>query len=161
MIEIEIPNNVSEYKPKFILNLTGRQVTSVLLTAVAIFLDFTFLEPYVGETVAIIIAIIPALCGACFGWVEPYGMTFEKYLKSVLFQAVLAPHIRKAKTNSSIIVPCDKNYTPIPDSALSAEVLECVNYVREKLNDGTDKEESSSNKKHRKPKYKKSKQAYL
>lgn len=161
MIEIEIPNNVSEYKPKFLFNLTGRQFTAVLLTAVAIFLDFKFLEPFVGETIAVIIAIIPALCGACFGWIEPYGMPFEKYLKSVLFQAVLAPHIRKVKTNSSIIVPCDKNYTPIPDSALSAEVLGCVNYVREKLKEGTDTDESLSNKKQKKSKYKKSKQAYL
>ena len=83
MIEIEIPNNVSEYKPKFLFNLTGRQFTGVLLTAVAILLDFKFLESYVGETIAVIIAIIPAFCAACFGWVEPYGMPFEKYLKSL------------------------------------------------------------------------------
>lgn len=158
MIEVEIPNNVSEYKPKFLLGLSGKQVVCVVLTAAVIFLDFKFLKPFIGDTLALGFAAVPALIAACFGWIEPYGMTFDKYLRSVLLQALIAPKTRKVKYNSSIVVPCDKDYVPIPDSELNNEVLECVNYVREKI--GIEVEKADVSKK-RKQKYKKSKLAMM
>ena len=165
MIEVEIPNNISEYKPKLLFGLTGKQVVCVVLTALCIFIDFKFLKPYIGETFAMALAIFPAAIAAMFGWVEPYGMTFDKYLKSVLIQAVLAPKARKAKTLSSVVVPCDKNCDIVSDSELNEEVLNCVVHVREaiKVNETDDDFETTETKtkKKKKPRYKKSPQAIL
>ena len=132
MIQVEIPNSVSEYKAKFIAGLTGKQVALICFAGFCIFLDFKFLKPFLGDTLAIGLAIIPAFIAAAFGWVNPYGMPFDKFLKSVVLQSIVAPKVRKAKNTSSGIVPCDKNYIPIPDSLLPEEILEHVNYIREK-----------------------------
>lgn len=169
MINVEIPNDIAEYKPKLIAGFTGRQVTCVVLTAVVIVLDWNFIKPYFGDMVFLAVAAGPALLAALFGWKEPYGMPFEKYLQSVFVQAVVAPKLRKCKTTSALVVPCDKYFEPVPDSALPEEVLECVNYVREKVGipvPDVDENSSSKGKGKKKkptpkPKYKKSKLAML
>lgn len=166
MISVEIPNDVVEYKPKFMLGLTGRQVASLLVASFVIYLDLKYLQPYIGD-LAIILAAVPAVIAAMFGWVSPYGMTFEKFLKSVFVQAFVAPKTRRYKTTTnSLVVPCDKYYVPISDSVLSEELLSHVNFVRESI--GMDSTVSSESvygkKKHsKKPsaKYKKSKMAML
>ncbi len=163
MIQVEIPNSVSEYKAKFIAGLTGKQVALICFAGFAIFLDFKFIKPYLGETVAMAIAIIPAFLAAAFGWSNPYGMSFDKFLKSVVLQSIVAPKVRKARNSSAFVVPCDKNYVPIPDSHLSEEVLEHVNYIREKCGITVEDEAESKKKrkKEKKPKYKQSRQALL
>lgn len=166
MIEARIPTNtVSDYKSKFLFGLTGKQVICVGITAVLIYLDFHFLSPYIGD-LCVVLAAIPAAAAAAFGWLCPYGMPFEQYLQSVLLQALLAPKHRKAKTCDSFVIPCDKYYEPIPDSAVSPEVLACVQQVREKLGIVVEEEQGSrpgirKNKRPARPKYKKSKAAYL
>lgn len=169
MIEVSIPNNIKEHKPKFILGFTGRQFVCIVLMAVFVILSFVFLKPYIGDLV-IVIAAVPAFICACFGWGDkftPGNVPFEKYMKSALFQVLLAPKWRKAMTvETSFVIPCDKYYEPIPDSAVSAEVLECVNYVREHLGIAADEEPEKrkglpGKKKFARPKYKKSKQAIL
>ena len=166
MIEVKIPNNITEYKPKFMFGMTGRQVVCVVLTAVCILLDLKFLRPVIGD-LAFVLAVVPACAAAAIGWITPYGLPFEKYLKSVLFQALLAPKYRRARNaNDSFVVPCDKYYEPIPDEALSPEVLACVNEVREKLGIETPQEPvkrfgAGAKKETARPKYKKSKQAFL
>lgn len=167
MISVEIPNDIADYKPKFLLGLTGRQVVCVLFTAVAIFFDFRFLKPVIGDTLAFAIAAIPAFFATMFGWGEnftPGRIPFEKYLKSVFFHSLVAPKTRKCRTTTSFVVPCDKYYVPIADDALSPELLEAVNYVREKSgiviedeNTGRKKHKVSAKKKT--SKYKKSKLA--
>ena len=105
MIQVEIPNSVSEYKAKFIAGLTGKQVALICFAGFAIFLDFKFIKPYLGETVALAIAVIPAFLAAAFGWSNPYGMPFDKFLKSVVLQSVVAPKVRKARNKSLFVVP--------------------------------------------------------
>lgn len=164
MIEVRIPNNIAEYKPKFILGFSGRQVICILVTAFLILLDFKFLEPYIGDF-ALVLAAIPATAAAAFGWIKPYGMPFEKYLKAVLFQALLAPKCRKARNNTPADVPCNKYYVPIPDSALSEEALSCVVKAREALGIAAEEQKPSQGKKRSKttprPRYRKSKAARL
>ncbi len=136
MISVEIPNDIAEYKPKLILGFTGRQVGCLVVTAAIIAIDFAFLKPYIGETLSLLLAAVPAFFAACFGWGEsftPGHIPFEKYLRSVFFETVVAPKLRKCKT-TSMVVPCEKDYEPIPDSMLSPELLQHVNYVREKNN---------------------------
>lgn len=163
MIEVRVPNNISDYKPKFLFGLTGKQFFCVAATAVLILLDFKYLKPYIGD-LAVILAAVPAVIAAAFGWVEPYGMPFEKYLNSVLFQALLAPRHRTVKYNDISIVPCDKNYVSIPDDVISPEVLECVHQFREQqgiLTEETASKRKFNGKKPRKVRYKKSRMARL
>ena len=165
MISVEIPNDIAEYKPKLLLGFTGRQAALILVTAAVIFLDFHFLKPYVGETISLFLAIIPAFIAACFGWGEkftPGHVPFEKDLGSVLVQSFVAPKVRKLKTNDTMFIPCDKYFQPIPDEAVSVEVLECVNYVREKTG-AADNEPTKAGKKpgNKQQKYVKSKLAML
>lgn len=157
MIETKIPNNIVEYKPKFLFGLTGKQFCCIAVTAVLIFLDYRFLKPYIGD-LFVVLAAVPAAAAAAFGWITPYGMPFEKYLSSVLFQALLAPKFRRNRNVAdSFVVPCDIYYEPIPDSAVAPMVMEHVNFVRESL--GIEIENGSKNKKRKKARYKKSKQA--
>lgn len=166
MISVEIPNDIAEYKPKLIMGLNGRQVVCVVITAVIIFLDMTYLKPYIGDTLSIFIAAIPAFLAAMFGWRQPYGMPFEKFLKCVFVEAFVAPKTRTYKTTCSMVVPCDKYFEPVPDELLPQEVLECVQYLYEKTgtspetdNEGTKKGRRSAKKV--KKKYVKSKLAML
>jgi len=168
MIEVRVPNNITEYKPKFLFGMTGKQFLCVAATAVVILLDIKFLKPVIGD-MAIMLAAVPAVIAAAFGWIEPYGMPFEKYLGSVLFQALLAPKHRTVKYTDASVVPCDKNYVPIPDEALNPEVLQCVQQVRDALGIVVEEEPpkkfgASSGKKPMKAKkvrYRKSKHARL
>lgn len=165
MIRVEIPNEIAEEKPKIIMGLTGRQVVCVGITAFFIFLDFKFLKPYIGDSFCIALALIPASIAALFGWKQVYGMPFEKYLKAVFIDVIVAPNVRKCRTTSFVVVPCDKHFAPIPDSVLPPEVLECVNYVREQTNCGVVSEEDNVDVKKmsqkKKNKYKKSTLAML
>lgn len=167
MIEKSIPNNIVEYKPKFLFGLTGKQFVCVALTAVCILLDFIFLKPLIGD-LAVVLAAVPAFLAACFGWGEkftPGNTPFEKYLKTVFIQTFVAPHVRRVKTDSAMVIPCDKYYEPIPDSAVSPEVLSCVQEVRTALGitveDETDGSIKTKKKATARPRYKKSRQACL
>lgn len=165
MISVEIPNDIAEYKPKLIMNLTGRQVALVLITAGCIFLDFKFLKPYVGDTLSLFFAALPACAAACFGWGEkftPGHIPFEKYLKTVFVQTFVAPKVRKQKTSRATYVPCDKYFQPVADEVLPSDVLECVRYVREHTGAAV-AENGGGTQQNAKPpkKYVKSKQAML
>lgn len=162
MVEVRIPNNIAEYKPKFMFGLSFREFVCAAIVVACVALDLKFLRPHLGD-LALVLLFIPAAPAVCFGFIKPYGMTFEKFLHAVLFESVLAPKYRRARTADSTVVPCDKYYVPIPDEAVNPEVLECVVRVRKAL--GVAQEEQAGKKrgkrKNVKPKYKKSKQAYV
>lgn len=164
MISVEVPNDIADYKPKFMFGMTGKQLACVIITGGIILLEIKFLMPVIGD-LAIVFMAIPAFIAACFGWGEtftPGHIPFEKYLKTVFVQTFVAPKTRCCKTVCPMIVPCDKYYEPVPDSELSPELLEAVNFVREKTGIVIDAEETVNDKKRKKQgknkakKYKKS-----
>lgn len=168
MISVEVPNDIADYKPKLMFGMTGKQIACVILTAGVILAVIKFLMPVIGD-LAILFMALPAFIAACFGWGEnftPGHIPFEKYLKTIFVQTFVAPKTRMYKTTSPMVVPCDKFYEPIADSELSAELLEAVNVVREKLGIVVEAENDKLSEKKRKKqalkkakKYKKSKLA--
>ena len=71
MIEVRVTSELSGYEPKIIGPFTGRQLVCV------------------------------AFIGWLFGWYEPYGMKTEKFLKSIFITRILAPSIRRYKTENT------------------------------------------------------------
>lgn len=159
MIDVNIPNDIADYKPKLMFGLTGKQVFCILVTFLVILLEFHFLKPFIGD-LTIALAAVPAFFAACFGWGEkftPGHVPFEKYMRSVLFQSLMAPKNRRMRHNDASVIPCDKFYEPLPDSALDPEFLAYVEQVRATMRSGGDGGTEAK----RAKKYRKSKQAFL
>ncbi len=84
MIEIEFFKDIKDQKAKLIGPFTGRQLICAVLGAGGSIGTFLAAKSIVGNiTVSMLIALIIAVPAALFGAVEPYGMTFENFLKSV------------------------------------------------------------------------------
>ena len=94
-IEIEITKEIGNYEPKFIGPLTIRQ-TGCLAVAVPIcILIYITLSPVLTGDVAGFFCMIPAAFAAAFGWLKPYGMKTEEFLRYVFINTLVAPCNRK------------------------------------------------------------------
>ena len=100
MIEIKIPKEINKYEAKFIGPFSLRQTICICLALPACVLIFNFLKPYLGSDATGFVCIIPASIGWLFGWFKPYGMKFEKFLRSCFISAVLSPTKRKYKSKN-------------------------------------------------------------
>lgn len=100
MIEIKIPKEINKYEAKFIGPFTLRQTIAVCLALPLCVIVFNVAKPYLGTDATGFLCIIPASLGYLFGWFRPYGMKFEKFLKSCFISAVLSPSKRKYKSKN-------------------------------------------------------------
>ena len=97
-IEKVIPKDTRQFKPKLIAFFTTRQVLC-MIPAVAIGLLLFFGIGDAATTEAKLFSItIFALPLILIGWYEPYGLPFEKFVKTVFISMVLSPKYRKYKT---------------------------------------------------------------
>lgn len=97
MIEIEIPGDISDFKPKVIGGLTARQCIFYPIAALGAFVSYKFFgTTLLGILLMIVLCVFPALCG----FMEPYGMPLEKFLIMVLFTYYLPPTKRKYVTKN-------------------------------------------------------------
>lgn len=101
MIEVRVTSELSGYEPKIIGPFTGRQLVCVAIGAPICYLIMTKLSAYMPIDATIPICGIPAFIGWLFGWYEPYGMKTEKFLKSIFITRILAPSIRRYKTENT------------------------------------------------------------
>ena len=90
MIEIRITRELSDFAPKLIGPLTGRQCLCVLCGAVPCYFMYTGLTKVLPIDVVGFFCIIPAVIALAFGWIKPYGMKMEVFLRSVFITSVLA-----------------------------------------------------------------------
>ena len=98
MIEIEVPKDINKYEAKLISSFTTRQTACLaggLLLAVP---TFMFLKERMPTDVVSIIVCIILAPFICFGWIKPYGMKFEQFLRSAFISNVLSPKVRKYVT---------------------------------------------------------------
>lgn len=100
MIEIRMIKDIGSYENKVLGPLTLRQLIAVSIAAPIGWGIYRTLSPYLTTDLAGFLLMIPAGCAYLFGWYKPYGMTFEKFLKSVFVNTVLAPSHRKYKTEN-------------------------------------------------------------
>ena len=100
MIEIRIPKEVNKYEAKFIGPFTLRQSVCLLIALPTCVLLYNLLSPYVPMDMVGFVLIIPASIAFLFGWFQPYGMKFEKFLQSVFISSFVAPSKRKYCTEN-------------------------------------------------------------
>lgn len=99
MIEIEIPKDIRTYETKLIGPLTTRQLFCVIGLAGSCFLTYKAAVNLLGEDSSLIwfFPMVVAIPFALIGWVKPYGLTFEKFARSVFRSMFLAPAKRVYK----------------------------------------------------------------
>lgn len=98
-IEIKINKDVGSYEAKFIGPFTKRQDICIALAAPVCWWIYFDLAPIISKDIAGFLVFIPAVLAALFGWVKPYGMPMERFLRSVFISMFLAPAHRKYKTS--------------------------------------------------------------
>lgn len=94
-IEIEITKEIGNYEPKFVGPLTIRQTACLSVAVPVCILIYITLSPVLTGDVAGFFCIIPAAFAAAFGWLKPYGMKAEEFLRSVFINTMVAPCNRK------------------------------------------------------------------
>lgn len=99
-IEIKIPKEINRYEAKFIGPFSLRQTICLVTCLPAGVGLYLLAKPYVGTDLAGMFVAPPAVIGYLFGWYKPYGMRFEKYLRSVFISSFLAPSKRLYKTEN-------------------------------------------------------------
>lgn len=102
MIEIEIPQDIRKYESKLIGPLTTRQVFAVIGIVVGCVASFKAVSAAFGDEtpLRLIAPMIISIPFALFGWYKPYGMHFEKFVKSVFVSLILAPAKRLYKIDN-------------------------------------------------------------
>ena len=107
-IEIEMTKEIGNYEPKFIGPLTIRQTVSLSIAAPICILIYVTLSPVLTGDVAGFFCIVPAAVAAAFGWLKPYGMKTEEFVRSVFINIVVAPSNRKyIITNETDVITDD------------------------------------------------------
>ena len=119
-IEIRIPKEINRYEAKFIGPFTLRQILSLgICLPIGIFV-YNIVKPFVGTDLAGFMVIPFGALAWAFGWYKPYGIRFEKYLKTIFVSTFLAPSKRVYKTENyyaSILEEIKKADNPtLPDS---------------------------------------------
>lgn len=100
MVEIKIPKEVTKYEAKLVGPFTIRQCVALLICVPIVAFCYITLSKYVNSTLAAYICTPLCLIGYLIGWAKPYGLTIEKYMKSVFVNSFLAPAVRVYKTEN-------------------------------------------------------------
>lgn len=95
MIEIKIPKEITDYKEKFLLGLTVRQLVSAVVALAICVPLFIFGKDYLGEDMVGWIIILVAIPVFAFGFFRYDGMPFEKFLAILYRQKWVEPQKRK------------------------------------------------------------------
>lgn len=98
MIEIRINKDVGSYEAKFIGPFTMRQSITLLIALPICYGIYYFVSPLLGVDAAGFLICIPASVAVLFGWIKPYGMPMEKFIRTAWVNNVLAPSRRKYKS---------------------------------------------------------------
>ena len=98
MVEVTMPRDIREYKPKIIGPFTLRQIICVSIGA-AYAAPIAIIIP-VPPMMKLLIGILLMLPMFVSGWVEIFGMTFEQYIIYYVKNRVLKPKTRVYSTES-------------------------------------------------------------
>ncbi len=100
MIEIEVPKDIRKYEAKLVGAFTTRQVGCLAVAAVICVPIYFLLKDILPRDVVTLIIMILALPEVLLGWVKPYGMTFELFVRTAFISNVLSPKKRKYVTTN-------------------------------------------------------------
>lgn len=99
MIEIEIPQDITKYESKLIGPFTTRQLICLVGLVGGCVASYKAITSILGNEspLKMIIPMIVAVPFALIGWYKPYGMYFEKFIKSIFIFTFVAPTKRLYK----------------------------------------------------------------
>lgn len=99
MIETKVPKDIRNYKTKIIGNLSFRQIICVAIAVIVDIILYFSLFKYVNLSPKVIIYIIILIDVPILAFIaEPYGMSMEVFLKTVIVKNFIWPTKRKYKT---------------------------------------------------------------
>ncbi len=102
-MEVIIPKDIREYKAKLIANFTFRECVGLAIMAAgsyAMYGLYKVISPSAAfDTMAGLFCFIGAAPGILYGFIKPYGMPIENFMKTVFVENFLCPSIRKYKTD--------------------------------------------------------------
>ncbi len=98
MIEIEVPKDITKYEAKLVASFTTRQVGCLAIAGVLAVPTFLAIRDVVPRDAATLIVLILVLPFILLGWVKPYGMNFEQFVRTAFISNVLSPKKRKYVT---------------------------------------------------------------
>ena len=100
MIEIDIPSiDPIQHKPKVFFGMTSRQIICIIpgVGLGAILFAACYSWSLDIALIALGISVVPAVC---LGWLTPYNMVFEDYVKLVYFNTFVSNPKRIYKTDN-------------------------------------------------------------
>lgn len=102
MIEIEVNQDIREYKTKLIGPFTTRQVICLILGGTTVIGAYNLLQPYLtSDTTTFVCMILAVPFILMSGIFEPHGMKMEDFLRASFVSLVLSPTIRKYELENS------------------------------------------------------------
>lgn len=101
MIEIRVTKDLGDYDPKVAGPFNLRQLICLVIGSPICYMIIKYLSPILTIDIAAFFCIIPAGLAYAFGWAKPYGMKMEKFLSSIFITRILAPAIRRYKTENA------------------------------------------------------------
>ena len=100
MIEIEIPKDISKYEAKLVASFTTRQVACLVIAGAITVPTFLALGKVAPRDVCSIVVLLEAIPFVLLGWIKPYGMNFEQFIRTAFISNVLSPKKRKYVTTN-------------------------------------------------------------
>lgn len=101
MIEIDIPSiDPMQHEPKIFFGLTSRQCLCIVPGAI-IGVGLFMLTYNLSLDVAVVSLCVGVAPAVCMGWLTPYNMKFEQYLKLLWFNSFVSNPKRIYKTDSA------------------------------------------------------------
>lgn len=102
MIEVEVNQDIRQYKTKLIGPFTTRQVICLVIGGAVVIGAYNFLQPYVTTDMTMFICMTLAIPFVLMsGIYEPHGMHMEDFLRSSFVSLVLSPNVRKYEIENS------------------------------------------------------------
>ena len=102
MIEIEVNQDIREYKTKLIGPFTTRQVICLILGGTTVIGAYKLLQPYLtSDTTTFVCMILAVPFILMSGIFEPHGMKMEDFLRASFVSLVLSPTVRKYELENS------------------------------------------------------------
>lgn len=100
MIRAKIPKEIGDYEAKVAGPLTMRQLIIFMMVSPLVLLIYSYATPVLGRNLSGYLLVFPAGIAFLFGWFKPYGMRFEKFVKTAFVSNILSPSKRVYKTEN-------------------------------------------------------------
>lgn len=88
MKDIKIPDEIKAYEAKLIAGFSARQFALVIAGLLLSILVFTSIKDYFYMPICMAVVTVLFTPFLAFGWFKPYGISFDKYLKVIIYSFI-------------------------------------------------------------------------